>query len=200
MSEDYIYDVFISYRRQPPVLDWVRNHFHPLVEQWLPNSLPPDWQVRVFIDEKSIETGSAWPEHLKQALRGSRCLLPIWSPDYFRSAWCVAEWQSMREREKILGYRTNQNPTGLIYPVRFADGDFYPTEAKLTQQKDFRSWNTPHPIFRETRGFVDFDQAVQVVCGEIAAMLQKAPPWSDQWPVVTPAVSAEVKLVLPRLK
>jgi len=76
MPQDYLYDVFISYRHKQPVLDWVINHFHPPLEQWLPNFMPVDHETSIFLDTK-IETGSEWPAKLHRALKMSRCLVSM---------------------------------------------------------------------------------------------------------------------------
>jgi hypothetical protein len=55
----YQYDIFLSYSRRDPVLSWVRDHFKPLLEQWLAQSMPAD--PSIFRDEDSIETGASWP-------------------------------------------------------------------------------------------------------------------------------------------
>lgn len=143
MDEDYVYDVFVSYRRRQPVLDWVKNHFYPLLEQRLPDELPVDHKTRIFVDWDEIEIGSAWPAKLSQALKRSRCILPVWSPEYFRSDWCLAEWKTMMERERLLGLRTEQRPGGLIFPVIFADGEHFPQEARVVQSKDLRKGTSP---------------------------------------------------------
>lgn len=197
MAQDYLYDVFISYRHKAPMGDWVRNHFHPLLEQWLPEFLPVDHEPSIFIDW-DMETGTAWPAKLRQALQTSRCILAVWSPQYFRSAWCLAEWQTMLERHKLLGLGTQQNPGGLIYPVTFADGEHFPDEAKIAKPKDLRKWNIPHPSFKETKDFIELDKEMQSLCEELGKMILQAPPWDD-WPVVTPPATSEVKVSLPRL-
>ncbi|BAS57367.1 hypothetical protein NIES2135_32750 [Leptolyngbya boryana NIES-2135] len=197
-AQDYIYDVFISYRRKGPSGDWVRNHFFPLLEAWLPESLP--YEPKIFIDKTEIETGTDWEFVLEQALRTSRCLIPIWSPSYFRSTWCLAEWQSMRAREQQCGFKTATNPNGLIYPIVFHDGEHFPPEAKATQQKDLKKWNSSYPSFIETRGIVELEREVQVICAEIAVMLETAPLWQNDFPVVTPNVDSTINVQLPRLK
>ncbi|NOT62380.1 MAG: toll/interleukin-1 receptor domain-containing protein [Acidobacteria bacterium] len=198
MSE-YQYDVFISYRHRAPVLDWVKNHFHPLLTQRLPDALPVAHRAEVFIDYEEIETGSEWPAKLRSALKTSRCVVAVWSPEYFRSDWCLAEWQTMRERERLLDMRTENNPHGLIYPVRFFDGDHFPQEAKDTQQKDLSPWNIPHPVFRDTPDYIEFDRQIQVVANDVARIIQRAPDWAD-WPVITPPIpTAPVVKGLPRL-
>lgn len=174
MAEDYVYDVFVSYRHRGQAMEWVKNHFYPLLEQRLPDCLPIDHEPSIFIDLE-IETGAAWPAKLCQALKSSRCLVAVWSPEYFRSDWCLAEWQTMRERERRLGWRTEQKPQGLIYPVVFADGEHFPQEARDVQWKDLRQWNYGAPAFRDTAGFLEFDREVQRVAGELSRIIQYAP-------------------------
>jgi len=166
---------------------------------WLPNAMPVGHQTKIFVDWDGIETGSAWPEKLQHALKRSRCLLPIWSPEYFRSTWCLAEWRTMMEREKLLGMRTIELSEGLIYPVTYFDGEHFPQEARTCQQKDLCRWNTPHSIFSDTPGYVEFDRQVQLLVQELARMVQRAPDWQD-WPVVVPENSPDQGVVrLPRL-
>jgi hypothetical protein len=180
-------------------LDWIKNHFYPLLEQWLPNALPVGHQTRIFVDWGEIETGVAWPEKLQQALKRSRCLLPIWSPEYFRSNWCLAEWRTMQERERLLGMRSLESPEGLIYPITFFDGEHFPQEARDCQQRDLCRWNTPHPVFRGTVDYVEFDRQVQLLVQELAQMVLRAPAWQD-WPVIIPEhLSAPSIVSLPRL-
>lgn len=194
--EAYQYDVFISYRRKAPVSEWLHNHFLPMLEQRLPDCLPVAMRPRIFVD-REIETGTHWPTRLCEALKTSRCLLPIWSPEYFRSDWCLAEWKSMVKREQLL--RAKKKKCAIIYPVRFADGEHFPEEAKNTQDHDVRPWNIPHAVFRETHDYIAFDRDVQEIAKELAVMIRNAPPFSD-WPVVRPKPPRKaVKMGLPRL-
>ncbi len=193
----YKYDVFISYRRREPVLSWVREHFAPLVEQWLPQALPQD--PAIFRDELSIETGEAWPEKLRLGILHARLLVAVFSPDYFRSPWCLAEFESMRAREKRHGLRSAERPDGLVYAVRFSDGEHFPEAAQALQQKDLRRFNLSAPGFRLTQPYVDFEREMQIVVSEIAALLPRAPDWQADWPVVTPPAAPRAHAPLPRL-
>ena len=92
----YQYDVFVSYRREPPVSEWVANHFLDGLVEWLGETMAEE--PRIFVDVKRIETGTAWPDVLREALLTSRLMVSIWSPRYFRSRWCLAEHRSMRAR------------------------------------------------------------------------------------------------------
>lgn len=184
MEQDYIYDIFLSYRPRPPVGDWVKYHFYPLLSRWLNQAMPRD--TKIFIDVEEIDVGSQWPLRLENALKNSRCLVPVWSPDYFRSSWCLAELQSMMQRESLLGFRTDENPAGLIYPVVFSDGEHFPPETKKIQNKDLRKWNSSSEVFRETRAYVDFEQEIQLIAQKIGQMLQTVPAYQQDWPVVIP--------------
>jgi TIR domain len=198
MAQDYIYDVFISYRRKSPAGEWVRNHFYPLLQQWLPEWL--DYEPQIFVDFDGIETGSTWPMDLSNALSSARYLVPIWNPTYFRSAWCMAELKTMMERERLLGLRSQSQPQGLIYPVVFADGDSFPEDVKSIQRRDFHQWNTPYLAFQKTEPFLEFDRAMQSLVQELAGLLQKVPPWQENWPILTPSVDPNVTFGLPRLQ
>jgi hypothetical protein len=192
MADDYQYDLFLSFRHKPPVIDWLRRHFFPKLEQWLPNAMSRD--PAIFVDW-NIETGAAWPLVLKEGLLRSRCMLAVWTPEYFRSSWCLAEWQSFRAREQRLGLTTK----GLIYPVVYFDGEHFPDEAKATQMKDLRTLNHPDSSFAKTRKYVQFDAMVQEICGELAMNIATAPPWQAEWPIELPTPPTLVNVPLPRL-
>lgn len=196
MAEGYQYDVFISYRRRPFIQDWVRNHFHPLLEQWLPEHHHSS--TKIFVDD-GIETGDSWPDALRQAIAVSRCLVAVWSPGYFRSPWCLAELHTMLARESVLGFRKPGNPKGLVYPVLLSDGEHFPANVKAIQRADFRDYNTPHQVFRETIEYVKFDKAIQALSRELSGMISRAPQWQSGWPVMTPPAPLQTPPELPRL-
>src|ERR1700694_1514154 len=140
----YQYDIFVSYRRSLTVGQWVQNHLVPRLEARL-NEVAPG-PVSVFCDFKMAD-GVNWPAELKRQVRGSSLLLTVWSADYFRSTWCMAEWQSFRNREALLGLFTDEHTLGLVYPVRYADGNHFHTDARQTLcRKDFSSLNYPDDV------------------------------------------------------
>jgi hypothetical protein len=94
----YQYDFFLSYSRKKPVGNWVRNHFWHELRQWLDSYTAQP--ARIFIDE-DIEVGDFWPNHLESALRVSKYLIAIWSPQYFTSPWCRAEWAEAGRAQRI---------------------------------------------------------------------------------------------------
>src|SRR5258708_19860004 len=139
MPIDYTYDVFISYRHETPVLEWVLEHFYYLLKAWLPQYMPVEHKPRIFIDTQ-IETGFQWSIKLQNELKRSRCLISVWSPVYFQSDWCKAEFASFEEREKQLGLQSEDNPSGLIYAVLFANAKDLPLEVRTRQYKDMSEW------------------------------------------------------------
>src|SRR4051812_9238611 len=77
VDDGYEYEVFVSYRRNGNVRDWVRNHLHPLLVRCLEDELPG--RPRVFLDVEQ-EIGGDWPSTLVTALSRSKLLLAVWSP------------------------------------------------------------------------------------------------------------------------
>ncbi|HEX7306280.1 toll/interleukin-1 receptor domain-containing protein [Lentzea sp.] len=183
----YEYDVFLSYTRRGGGDVWVREHFHRALKEWLGNEMDKDPEI--FVDWTQ-ETGVAWPPNLERALLRSRVMVAVFSPPYFRSPWCRAEWESMLERHKTLGYGSADHPRQLVLPVRYADGQHYPPEAQATQQADFTSWNKPlaYEVYSRSANYEHFLAAVQELAKEIAERIEYAPPWDPEWKVVRPAL------------
>jgi hypothetical protein len=193
----YEYDVFISYPHAQPALDWMVNHFHPLFTQWLAHHLPHE--PRVFIDSQ-IEAGTRWPDVLAHALKRSKAMVAVWTPPYFRSPWCMAEWQSMRERERMLGLFCSADPRGLAFPVVFADGRHFPLDVLENRQyRDLKRWNIPQRSFAETAKYSDFNVEMEAFAEYVADKLLNVPTWRDDFPLIYPPPAAPPAIELPRL-
>jgi hypothetical protein len=196
MPDGYVYDLFVSYTRKGPVGEWVHNHFYPRLSDWLGEYWDGEREPRIFIDSQ-IETGTRWPDVLKENLLRSRCLVAVFSPPYFRRPWCLAEWRSMWQREELLA-RRGPRPR-LIFPVVFADGDSFPDDAKTAQLRDLSRFNVPHAQFRKTNAYTLFVRAMQAVAQDLRGMIKAAPDWESDWPVVEPPAPPEPGFQLPRL-
>jgi hypothetical protein len=188
----YDFEIFLSYRRSSTVGPWVRNHLHPkLLARIEEISAIP---IRISLDA-DMPGGVVWPDDLKLRLRSSAILLTVWSADYFRSDWCMAEWRSFREREARLGFATAANPRGLVYPIRYADGKYFHDEAKQTQIKfDFSDMNYPEEEFRRTQKYLDFDDRVKGLAADLLPLIEGAPNWQHDFPIVEPAPMAPVQI------
>jgi hypothetical protein len=118
-------------------------------------------------------------------------LVPICSPSYFRSAWCLSEWESFAERERL------SDVAGLRVPVRHHDGEHYPDDARQIQMRDLSPFTSLTPSFYINHPRAgEFDDRVKELCADVAAALTRAPDYRDDWPVVeaTPVARGPVSL------
>jgi len=180
----YRYDLFISYKREPKdnrlVTPWLRQVLNRIV-YWVGQDMGGA-PVEVFFDEKSIETGKVWPDYIRDALLAAKCLLPIWSPQYFHSPWCMAEWKSFLMRERLLA--DGGGPAcRLIFPIKFHDGLWFPEEARRIQQLDLSSFTATTPAFWATQRADELDQLIMSATGQLARLISQAPPYAADWPV-----------------
>ena len=198
MANGYEHDVFISYSRRAPIFDWVHNHFYPRLEERLGCEMKRE--PKSFIDTQQ-ETGVRWPLNIQNALKKSGILVAVWSPHFFRSEWCMAEWESMLKREGILGMGSVENPRGLVYAVLFSDGQHFPPTAKDTYHKDLSKWGFAQKHFEKTAEYLEFQRAIEEIARELEVQTRNTPAYQSDWPIVeNPALSSELKIELPRIK
>jgi hypothetical protein len=112
----------------------------------------------------------------------------------------MAEWFSFRRREEMLGLFSADQTRGLVYPIRYADGDYYHHDAQLTQcRKDFSRLNYPDDVFRLSAKYIEFDDLVQGMAQELVHQLGSLPQWRDDFPIVEPDPLQPVKLSRPTI-
>lgn len=177
---DYQWDVFLSYANADILGNWVRKTFLPLFSPYLRNALNKR-VVKVFVDREGIDPGDAWPDALQNALVYSRCLVSIWSPDYFNSPWCIHELKFMLYRENQLKYRTIYNPHGLILPVRIFDGETFPPIAEKINYLDCNAYFRVGTGFEGTPRYVEFQDVLIPWVHKVAEAVKKAPDWKREW-------------------
>ena len=174
----YEHDVFLSYPHRFEA--WVLECFLPELDQYLSEELDPP-AAKIFVDRTGIRTGDAWRQRLKKEVTQSRCVVAVWSPQYFHSEWCRIESSIMLYRETELGYRTNANPGGLVFPVRAHDGEHYPQYAKDMQWLDLKYYVRKAEVFKNSQRYIDFqDQMIERV-PDLAVAIKGAPAWRDEW-------------------
>ncbi|QKV73964.1 TIR domain-containing protein [Amycolatopsis sp. Hca4] len=174
----YEFDVYLSYSRQGTVPAWLFNHFLPNLSEALTDEMPSD--PGIFVD-RNMAAGTAWPASLERALLRSRLMVAVLSPQYFRSEWCLAEWMTMSNRE-----HESAAPDVLIFPILYAGGTTFPDWAQSRLWVDFKPWNIPYELFRETREYIDFHRAVRRLAADIAERVTTVPEWDAAWQVVRP--------------
>ncbi len=183
----YDFEIFVSYRRSlhdggpSGERRWVHDVFVPELRQRLAAEYP---NPRVCLDI-DLETGTVWPEALKAKLKASKTLVPVWSASYFRSAWCMSEWLTMRRREEILGLASGA-VRGLVFPVIYGDGDFFADEAKATLSlRKFAEFSVIKKL-RSSAFHERFATHVKDLCCDLARFFQTTdfPPFNPDWPFV----------------
>jgi hypothetical protein len=169
----------------------------PLLRDCLDATLPS--APRIFIDQ-SQPTGVHWPTHIQTALLESKLMVAVWTPPFFRSDWCLAEWKSMLEREDLLAGQGIKPARGLIYPVVYSDGKHFDAKAKERQyQTNLSSFTYPYECFKESGAYLQFYDAVMSIAQEIEDHLGQVPPWQPNWPTIVPPPSPDVLISLPRI-
>ena len=191
---DYEFDIFLSYPRAGQVGPWVHNHFKPVLSSCLDVYLAH--APRIFMDSEQ-PTGVEWPENIKAALLKSRLMVAVWTPPYFRSDWCRAEWFSMLERENFLAQEGRKPERGLVYPVVYSDGKHFDPQAKATQyRKDLTTFTFPYACFKDSPLYLAFHSAIMSIAEEIESHLDEIPAWQPDWPIVGPGATPKGRVGL----
>lgn len=192
---DYAFDAFISYSHSPVIKPWVDQYLHPYLRDWLTQTLGGH-SARVFVDTEGIQPGARWPQRLRNTLLASKCLVPIYSPDYFQKPWCVSEFKSFVERERVLGLDITDN--SLIIPIVHNDGDWFPPAATMYQMIDFSGCRTTSENFQNHANFPLFEQKVEELAGAVANVVRHAPSFNPDWPIVESEIERDV--IVPMLR
>lgn len=101
---------FFSYRRpDDEATDGLISKIHQVMQNRLVPYLGED--VEIFLDTDDIKTGDDWPERLQQALDAANYLIPILSPNFFKSDYCRRELERFFEKEDEL------NRYDMVLPV-----------------------------------------------------------------------------------
>ncbi len=173
----YKHDIFISYRRDPETLRWIKRHFVPLLSLHVGFELarPP----AIYLDEQ-IESGSSWPLSLAHALGASRVLLPLWTANYFTSPWCTEEFGQMLRREEMLKLRTPKKPNGLIIPAFIHDGKSFPAKLQYIQRFEIQPCFNPR-MATDSPLAEALAATLATEAPAIAARIRNAPRWRKEW-------------------
>ena len=191
---DYEFDIFVSYPRAGHVGPWVQNHFLPVLRHSLDAELSET--PRIFADIE-LPTGTRWEASIKNALLTSRLMVAVWTPPYFRSRWCMAEWESMLEREKSLAEDGRNPERGLVYPVIFSDGKHFDDRARATQYgQNLSNFTYPYKCFRESTLYLEFHNKIKTIAQEVDNHLEQIPDWQPNWPVKIPEPIPETQVNL----
>jgi len=174
LPADYEYDVFISYPRQHLSGRWLHALFLAEFTQRLGDTLPDE--PRVFCDKNDIAPGLEWRAELQRALRCSRSMVAIWSPEYFRRAWCCSEWRSFRKRGR-----------GLVVPLQWSlKPQLFPADAQSVQMIDFSPYAFDGEAFANSNDGLALRKEIRKLAEEVARVLNRAPPFNSTDPAFEP--------------
>jgi hypothetical protein len=175
----YKYDIFISYRRNPETLTWIKDHFMPLLSLRLEFELGR--KPSIFVDEQ-IESGSSFPPVLGSALGASRVLIALWTGNYFSSVWCTEEFSQMLDREEQAKLRSAVKPYGVIIPAFIHDGQSFPADLQHIKPFEIQSCFNPR-MARNSPRAEELDTKLASQVPAIASSIENAPAWRKQWPL-----------------
>jgi hypothetical protein len=96
----------------------------------------------------------------------------------------MAEWETMRAREKVLGLASADQPQGLVYPILYSDSENFPAEAREISRWDFKELSTPEQVFQESRDWILFHRKVTELAQDLVELLKQVPEWQPDWPVI----------------
>jgi hypothetical protein len=172
----YDFEIFFSYKRSPESNSW-HSGLKDALAHWVSEELDGE-DVRIFFDLENINVGSVWKAKISRALCSSKCLVAVWSPEYFRSKYCVAEWLTFDRRSKL----TNRE---LIAPASRQDGKFFPIDARALQIAKFNDYALIATKFWETAYAAQFEvDLIKPFARDVAKLIREAPDFVDSFPVV----------------
>lgn len=79
-------------------------------------------QIQLFQDVSAISHGSRWEGEIRRALDNSTFFIPILSPSFVQSEWCVQEFRIFQDRQQRLFDLYPDLPrTSRIFPIHYID-------------------------------------------------------------------------------
>jgi hypothetical protein len=177
--EAYSYHVLLSYSRTDLVQTWVHEFFLPELKPWLEEEL----EDRPVIFWDHDDQRNPWARPMVDAVRGSRYMVAILTPMYFKSSHCMAELESFSARESI-------EKAKLFSAIEWHNNKTFP-ESIRERCVSFREFAITARGYKNTDGYIRFQQRVKELAETLSALIASAPPYSKTWPVFAPA---EVKV------
>jgi hypothetical protein len=172
---DYVFDVFVSYKRDPQIEDWM-NRTLQIVDRELSQAM--GGSCTIFFDRATIPVGANWQDVLRRGVRASRCVFAFWSPAYFTaSEWCPTEWHSFKEREAQLGLQDGW----ISFPVRRDRGPL-PDAFSTIQLPDLSRYSSSMPAFWNSERAVDLEDALKDLIDALASRVARAPQFQPEFP------------------
>lgn len=97
----WLYDVFLSFRGEDTRKGFVDHLYATLHEKG----------IHTFRDDDELKRGKSISPELDNAIKGSKFVVVIFSPNYANSSWCLDELV------KAVEYAEKQKPAKTLFPV-----------------------------------------------------------------------------------
>ena len=124
---------------------------------------------RIFQDMEGIEFGQHWPEHLEEALRSARFLIPILTPSYFTSVHC------RDEALKFLEYEDAAGRSDLILPIYLIEApDLERLDRRANDSLAWRLHDRQHDDWRSLRLECGWQPKVKERVADLARAMSRA--------------------------
>lgn len=146
-------DLFVSYARNDNAEQLVDKFVDRLRRQLAIQTGRSD--IQFFMDIENIDIGEQWDRRIRSDLEKSRLMLALLSPSYFRSAYCLKEWDYFFDKNK-------STDVGLVLPIELvslvdAETDF--SVAEDLDEEELRRWNEAHELQIHTWWRIRHDEA-----------------------------------------
>lgn len=156
-------DVFLSYEHSAFTSGWLRE-FLPLFTSWLKEGIGTE--PIVFDPERLLDFQEIPPKTL-QALNKTRCFIPILTPSYFRSEFCLSELRKIKELNKAI-------VPILLHPIDQANWPVEFEDLKKMQMADFSDFAFIGEAFTKSDRYIDFQKALKKFSEEVAKVINNA--------------------------
>jgi hypothetical protein len=174
----YKYDIFISYKRHPETLAWIKEHFEPLLSLRVGLALGREPIIFVHEINQQMAAGEYWPQSLGDALGASKVLVALWTRTFFNSVWCTKEMSHMLARQ---GHLADRKKFGLVIPTIIHDGEDFPKTLEFVQFMDIKScYNTR--MRKDSPKAEELSDRIEIHATGIAQAIETAPDWNPSWP------------------
>lgn len=101
----------------------------------------------------------------------------------------------MLKRQKQLGLGNGSKP-GLIYPIRFFDGESFPKQAVATaEDQDYTRFNSfpPGKSTLRSKTYQEFEARIKALSLVLVERVQNVPPWNPNWPKVKTSTPTQLQ-------
>lgn len=130
-----------------------------------------------FVKSSNVPTGTV-DDMLSDAAQASKVVIAFFSPSYFRSKWCIAEFRTFLEREDALQLQ----PGTLAFAFRLTPVYGIPEWARNLHHTDLSKYFVLHKQFWSSDHGAKLKEELQRHASHIAQKIMDAPEYHPGFP------------------